>query len=413
MKAIDVIIIGSGPAGLYAAKSFENTELTVLLLEATERVAQKLLISGGGQCNYTNIIDIKDFYNKYGDNGKFLKPAFYKLDNKSTINYFKSKGIDTFVNDLGKVFPKTLKATDILDALLKDCRIAGVKIERNKRVTHISKVEEGEGFLVSGDKFAYSCKRVLIAAGGNSYQHTGSKGDGIKLAARLGCSVVDIKPALAPVFIDKYKFTTLAGISFKDICITIYRKQKKLMDIHGDLLFTHKNLSGPVILNNSRYFEVGDEFKINFMGISYDEFRKKLMTLINDNGKLNIKTILLKEFDVPRRFIELLLDISCIDHDIRCGELKKEQRNSIIRNLTEYSVFVNKLGDFKNSMVTKGGVSLSAINKKTMESKEVKGLYLAGEVMDIDGDTGGFNIQAAFSTGYLAAHSIIKDLKEE
>ena len=411
MKIIDVIIIGSGPAGLYAAKSFEYTGLSVLMLEATDKVGQKLLISGAGQCNYTNIINIKEFYSKYGDNGKFLKPAFYKLDNENTINYFKSKGIDTFVNELGKVFPKTLKATDILSVLVNDCRNAGVKIRNNSRVTHITKKEEV--FEVSGEGFAYNTKKVLIAAGGNSYQHTGSKGDGIKLAAKLGCSVIDIKPALAPVFIEEYSLASLSGISFKDICITIYRKQKKLMDIKGDLLFTHKNLSGPVILNNSRYFEIGDEFRINFVGVRYEELRDKLLKLINSNGKLNIKTILLKEFDMPRRFIELLLDLSGISHDIRCGELKKEERNGLIRNLTEYSAVVSKLGDFKNSMVTAGGVSLSTINKKTMESKEVKGLYLAGEVIDIDGDTDGFNIQAAFSTGSLAAHSIIKCIKGE
>lgn len=407
----DVIIIGAGPAGLFAAKTFKDTKIKVKVFEATNKLSQKLLISGAGQCNFTNNINIKEFFERYGVQGKFLKRAFHFLDNKQTVEYFKFKGLDSFINENDKVFPHTLKSQDLLDVILRDCKGDNISIELNSKVDRIEKV--GEMFNVYVGSKKYESSNVVLAIGGKSYQHTGSAGDIEGFAKSIGCKIKELKPALTPVYVNDYCFTDLSGIALRDITISQYRDNKKQRDIIGDLLFTHKNLSGPIILNNSRYFIKDDELRINMVGYSYEAFNKYIMKLVNENGKLNLRTILQKNLVLPKRLIELVLEVVGVDGSINCGDLKKDQRAKLVKSFVEFKVIIKKLEGFKIAMVTSGGVDLSRVNKNTMESKDVKNLYFAGEVLDIDGDTGGFNIQAAFSTGNLAGMSILKKLGGE
>ncbi|WDV47224.1 NAD(P)/FAD-dependent oxidoreductase [Clostridiaceae bacterium M8S5] len=404
MKLYDIIVIGAGPAGLFTAINTSKENNKILLLEKKKSPAKKLLISGKGQCNITHEGDIKDFLNHYGDNYRFLRSALYNFDNNKLKEFFNKRGIHFISDDNDKVFPKSLKAQDILDVLLNECKTRGVDLRLDSEVTDIKKEEDI--FLVKNKNKTYKSRKVVITTGGCSYQHTGSSGDGYKLAKKLGHTVSKISPALTPVYVKNYAFSDLAGISL-NIPISLYRENKKIRSFRGDLLFTHKNLSGPAIINYSRYIQVGDTLKLNFIGVGEDIFRKEFTKDVTQNGQLYVKTVL-KKYDIAKRLLESILKISEISDDLKCAQLSKKLRNNLIKNLVSYEAIVERLEGFNLAMVTKGGVSIKEVNSKTMQSKIVEGLYFAGEVLDIDGDTGGYNIQAAFSTAKLLADKLFK-----
>jgi len=402
----DVIVIGAGVAGLFSSLSIKNKK--VLLLEKNTSPGKKLLLSGAGQCNYTNNCSTSDFLKKYGDKGRFVKNALYNFTNKDAMDFFENTGITSTIREDNKVFPSSFKASDILDALVKGCKENKTEIIYNEAAEKISYDENNKLFFVKTSKNSYASERLIITSGGKSYANTGSTGDGYVFAKIMGHKIIEPKQALAPVYVKNYKFKDLSGISFENIKISLWKTNKKAKEFAGDFLFTHVNISGPVILNNSRYIEKGDILKINFTGFSNtEEFRKFFENTIINSGKLNVKTVL-RQLDLPKRFIEKIMELANVDEDISCSQLDKKRRKNLMEFLSNYAVIVEKLGDFEIAMVTKGGVSTDEINSKTMESKIVPGLYFAGEVIDYDGDTGGFNIQAALSTGKLAADSINK-----
>ncbi len=403
----DVIVIGAGAAGLFSAISVKNKK--VLVLEKNSSPGKKLLLSGAGQCNYTNNCSIDDFLKKYGEKGRFLKAALYNFTNKNTMDFFENHGVTSTIREDGKVFPSSFKAQDILNTLIKCCMDNKVEIICNESVEKIVYDEINKMFLIKTSKNSYASEKLILATGGKSYPNTGSCGDGYDIAKKMKHKISEPKQALVPVYVENYKFKGLSGISFENIKITLWRNNKKINEFAGDLLFTHVNISGPVILNNSRYIEKGDVLKINFTQFSNEEeFKRYLENTILSSGKLNVKTVL-KQLDVPKRFIDKIIELSGIDDNIICSQLDKNSRKKLIELLSNHAFKVEKLGDFNIAMVTKGGVLTDEINSKTMESKIVNNLYFAGEVIDFDGDTGGFNIQAAFSTGRLAANSINKD----
>lgn len=402
----DVIVIGAGAAGLFSTLSIKNKK--VLLLEKNSSAGKKLLLSGAGQCNYTNNCNIDDFLKKYGDKGRFIKAALYNFTNKDAMEFFEKHGVMSTIREDNKVFPSSFKASDIVDVLVKCCRENNAEIILNESAEKITYDENNKLFLIKTSRNFYASEKLIITAGGKSYPNTGSTGDGYIIAKSMGHKIAKPKQALVPVYVENYKFKDLSGISFENIKITLWRNNKKINEFAGDLLFTHVNISGPVILNNSRYIENGDVLKINFTQFSNsEEFKNYFEDTIASSGKLNVKTVI-KQLNIPKRFIDKIIELSCVDDDITCSKLDKSSRKKLIELITNHALKVEKLGDFHIAMVTKGGVSTDEINPKTMESKIVPNLYFAGEVIDYDGDTGGFNIQAAFSTGKLAADSINK-----
>jgi len=402
----DVVIIGAGPAGLFSALSLNNKK--VLLIEKNKNPGKKLLISGAGQCNYTNNSSIEVFLRMYGENGRLLKTALYNFNNKELISFFKEKGLESLIREDGKVFPITLNSSDILNVLVKSCREKGVEIIYDEAAEKASYDDIKNLFLIKTVKSTYTGINLIIAAGGISYPNTGSTGDGYKLAESFGHTIVKPREALTPVYVEDYNFKDLSGISFENINVSLWRNNKKINEFTGDFLFTHVNISGPVILNNSRYFEKGDILKINFTAYkNSEEFKRYFDDLIIRSGKLNVKSIL-KELKFPKRFIEKIMELSQVKEETTCSQLEKNKRKKLIELLSSFPFRIERLGGFNIAMVTRGGVSANEVNFKTMESKIKSRLYFAGEVIDYDGDTGGFNIQAAFSTGKLAADSINK-----
>lgn len=413
MKNYDVIIIGAGPAGLFAGINAGGENKKVLILERNSSAGRKLLISGAGQCNLTHDGSIKDFLNYYGDNGRFLKHSLLNYTNDDLLSFFRKRGLDFITNENGKIFPNTLKAIDVLNILLQECKKKNIDIIYDQRVEEVNYNKENSSFSVETMDQKYRSKYLVIATGGKSYGNTGSTGDGYAFAKNLGHSIEKAMPSLTPLYIKNYLFSELSGISFENIPITLWRNNKKVKAFKGDILLTHRNISGPGILNFSRYILPGDILRINFIGAENEEgFRLKFIENIQSNGKLMVKTVM-REYPLPKRFTDYILQLIHIPEDLKCAELNKKIRNSLIEMLISFPMEVERLGDFHIAMATRGGVSLKEVNPKTLESRIVTGLYFAGEVLDIDGDTGGYNIQAAFSMGKLAGQAIDKSMKGE
>lgn len=408
MEQYDVIVIGGGPAGLFAAIASQgqggNGLRKVLLLEKNPKPGRKLRLSGAGQCNFTHGGDIKDFLSHYGENGRFLKRALYNFSNQDLIKFFKARGLDFVENPEGKIFPITMKAEDVLEVLLKECDKKAIDILCNHRVERI--VKDADIFHVYTAGREYRGKYVIIATGGMSYPSTGSTGDGYGWARNLGHSISKPAPALTPLYIKDHPFSELSGISFQAINISLWREGKKMKDWQGDVLITHRGLSGPGILNYSRYVLPGDIIKLSFVSAkNEEEFNRQFISLFQDHGKSLVKNAL-KNIPIPERLMQKLMELSDISEKVQCAQLDRERRKKLAGLLYGFPLEVERLGDFNIAMVTRGGISLKEVNPNTMESRLVPGLFFVGEVLDIDGDTGGYNIQAAASTGWLAGNSI-------
>jgi hypothetical protein len=397
----DIIVLGSGPAGLFAALSCRGKK--VLVLEKKSTPGNKLLISGTGRCNFTHHCQLSDFYEHYGANFRFLKPALNSLTNNDLISFFNKNGMQTVVDKNGKVFPASQKAQDVLQVLLNTCKQQKVEIAYSQKVI---KTEKANGhFVVQTESGFYSSMFLIIATGGMSYPSTGSTGDGYHFAKQLGHSIQPPKPSLSPVFVKDYPLASISGVSLQNKKLYLYRGGKKVNEHCGDIGFTHKGLSGPGILDFSRQILAGDVLKLNLIDLRPEDFSNELVVASTKDGKMALQTYL-KKFELPRSLLLLVLQSIFIEPEIRIGEITKIQRNKLVAALCEFPFVIEKVGGFNMAMVTAGGVNLNEVNPKTMESRLVPGLYFAGEVLDIDGDTGGYNLQAAFSMGYLAGKSI-------
>ena len=404
MKQFDVIIVGGGPAGLFAAIMCAEKKQRIAILEKNKSCGRKLLMAGAGKCNITQAGDIHHFLTCYGPNAKFLKHALLSFQNEDLLNFFRKRGLEFMTTEKGKVFPKSLKSQDVLNVLLDECRRRNIEIHYETPVESLEKEEET--FYLKTPKGTYQSKVVVVATGGLSYPHTGSTGDGLIWAKSLGHKIIPTKPALTPLKIKNYELVDMSGTSFEDLSYTLWRGGKKIGTYQGDFLLTHTGVSGPGIINNSRFMQSGDVIKCNFVGAeSIDEFRSQLTKKLNQGGKTLVKTIV-RDLNLTKRFADKVLELCSIDSELKCAELNKATRQKLLTTLTEYEMEVKELGGYHVAMVTTGGVSLKDIKPKTMESKKVSNLYFIGEVTDIDGDTGGYNIQAAMSMGYIAAKAI-------
>lgn len=371
-----IAIIGGGPAGIFCALQAAGEGRDVIVFEKKPAAGRKLLITGSGQCNITHDGEIADFLSRYGDHGTFLRPALMNFTNRDLVRFFADRGLRMETEPGGKVFPATRKAADVLAVLLAECAARGVEVRCGDPVLAVER-DDG-GFLVTTKTGTARAGTLVIATGGASYPATGSTGDGYAFARALGQPVTEVAPALAPVYVEDYPFADLAGISFSNLALAVYRGGKRVGRRTGDLLFTHTGLSGPGVLDLSRAVRPGDVLRVTF----------------------------LSGLPLPERFVRRLLDLAGVPADETCAHLGKKARNALAASLAEFPFQVARLGGFNEAMATRGGVALEGINPKTMASKIVENLYCIGEVLDIDGDTGGYNLQAAFSTAALAARQI-------
>jgi len=402
----EVIIIGGGPAGLFCAHTCASSGKKVMILEKMPSCGRKLLISGSGQCNITHAGEVSLFLGHYGEHGRFVKPCLMQYSNRDLIAFFQDRGLAMDTEEGGKVFPVTRKSSDVMEILLAECSLHGVEIRCSEPVLSAGTVNGR--FLVTTAKETYCADNLVIATGGASYPATGSSGDGYHLAGALGHRTTDIGPALAAVLVRDFPLRDLTGMSFENTPITLVHNGRNVLKHHGDLLLTHTGLSGPGILDISRYIRPGDIVKVSFFPCQEPEQAKSTVTELLMGGKGITVARMLRDLSLPERLVKHLLGQAGVGTGQTCAHLTKGTRNTLASMITGYSFPVRALEGFDRAMVTRGGVTLKEIDPGTMESHLHQGLYFAGEVLDIDGVTGGYNLQFACSSGVVAGRSISK-----
>ncbi len=390
------LIIGSGPAGLAAAIAYGKG---ATVLERNSICGKKLLLSGSGQCNFTNDMAVPDFLEQCEPYSRFLKPALYHFDSQALISLLAERGCPAKVREDGKVFPASFRSSDVRDTLLRIAEDQGATFLYNHVATELKRGKDG--FEIQTNQGVLLCQQLLIAGGGKSYPQTGSDGTAYALAESCGHHIIPPHPALAAIDVQGYGFyKSCAGISLPNIRIKIGKQHYS-----GDLLFTHKGLSGPVIINNSHHLRDGMELRICFAS----EPDKKILALISSSPDRKLVNAL-KALNLPEALLSAILSTCEILPNIKAAELRAAERKRLSAYLDSAPFIISHVEGFATAMLTAGGVDRSEVNPKTMESRLVPGLYFAGEVLDYNLPTGGFNIQMAFSTGHLAGAKAKKEL---
>ncbi len=399
----DLIIIGGGAAGLFAAARAADSGISFCLIEGMKQSGLKLLASGSGQCNLTNAEDIRSFPPRYGKARNFVRPPLLEWTNTDLVDYLEALGLPCEDRGDGKIFPVSRKSRDVRDLLLKKSREGSGEFVWKEPVKALKK--SADGFTVKTVSQEYRSSRVLLATGGLSYPGTGSRGDGYALAEQLGHSILQPQPALTPVFIRDFSLASCSGTAL-NVTLDLYREGRKAGSFEGDLLITHKGFSGPVIVNNSRQMRQGDELRICWVpDRERQELDREILDRISASGRKSLKSGLALE-GVSEALLQELLRRAGLDPAGRMNQLSREGRNSWLKEVFNSVFTVKEPGGFNQAMVTVGGVSLKEVNPRTMESRVCEGLFLAGEVLDVDGETGGYNLQFAFSSAALAVKTM-------
>lgn len=406
----DVAVVGGGPAGMMAAVCAARLGARTALLEKNANLGRKLMITGKGRCNVCNQCDTATFIASVPGNSRFLYSAINRFSPQDTIEYFESLGVPLKTERGNRVFPISDKAADIVDAMKKDVEASGVSILQEEAKALI--IEEGcmQGVKTSSEKRIYA-GRVIIACGGLSYPGTGSTGDGYRLAKQAGHTVVSARPSLVPLVCRQAWCRELQGLSLRNIAIRVTDKSrgKEIYQDFGEMLFTHFGVSGPVILSASAHMRdfTPDRYEISIdvkPGLSFEQLDLRLQ---RDFQKFQNRDFgnSLHEL-LPRKLIPVIVELSGIPAEKKCHQISRQERLDLGKLLKSLMVTVADFRPIEEAIITSGGVAVNEISPKTMESKLVKGLFFAGEVLDVDAYTGGFNLQIAFSTGYLAGNSI-------
>ena len=400
----DLIIIGGGAAGLFAGARAAESGLSFCILEKMNQCGMKLLVSGSGQCNLSHAGDIRDFPARYGKAARFVKPALFELNNRTLVSWLEDRGLPCFDRGDGKIFPRCLDSREVRDLLQRLCRDG--RIFWKQKVLSVT-AEDGFFTVQTGTKSFQGC-RLLICCGGASYPSTGSEGDGYQLARDFGHTVTGPLPALTPVYINPFPLASCAGISLP-VAVELFRQGRKLDRFEGDILITHKGFSGPVILNNSREMAEEDELRISWLpGMERATVEEELQQRRKNSGKKTLKGGLAFS-GIPEALLRSLIALSGLKEESLMAQLSKVGRRSFLDRLCSCPFRINGLGGFQTAMVTAGGVDRKEVNPRTMESRLVPGLFFAGEVLDVDGETGGYNLQFAFSSAALAVKSVSAD----
>ncbi|MEN6374926.1 MAG: NAD(P)/FAD-dependent oxidoreductase [Smithella sp.] len=432
----DVIVVGGGAAGLMAAGKSGLCGAHVLLLEKTDSCGKKILVSGKTRCNLTNAADLKDFITMYGRNGRFLYHAFHHFFRPELLKFFNDYGVSTKLERGGRIFPASDDAHEVVRALERYLADNRVQIKSNIKVTAIQKKKSGF-FEVQTSGETYSAKAVILATGGASWPQTGSTGDGYKISSQLGHNVVDLKPALVPLIVEEIELTkSMEGLNLRNVRATAFQGRAKEIDAQltpqinygrgekktprapviesrfGEMLFTHFGLAGPIILLMS--LAVVEALAVGPVSILIDlkpaltreQIRVRLQKDFDSHGKRKISEIM-KEY-LLGKMIKPFLALTSLDPEKQAHQIKASEKDEIIEHLKALRFNIKSALPLSRAIVTAGGVALAEIDPRTMASKLIPGLYFCGEVMDIDADTGGYNLQAAFSTGYLAGECAAK-----
>jgi predicted Rossmann fold flavoprotein len=400
----DVIVAGAGAAGLVAAFRAAERGRRTLILEKNQRPGVKILMSGGTRCNITHATDNRGIVEAYGPPGRFLHSALAALGVDDTLELFHAEGVATKVEETGKVFPVSNKASDVLAALLQRLERSGAALALGEPLTGLA-IEE-DGFEVTTPQRSFMAGRVILTTGGQSYPGSGTTGDGYRMAAEFGHTIVPPRPALVPLTVAPAWPLELRGITLPDVGVRILDGAKVLAARRGSLLFAHFGLSGPVILDVSRVVSGHAEprrltAELDLLpGCREEEISDWLRTEALSSGKKQLAGILSAR--LPRRLCDTLLSLTDLPVDRLAAGLRKEERQRLVERIKHLAVGLTGTLGFKKAEVTAGGVALGEVDSRTMQSKKVPNLFLAGEILDLDGPIGGYNFQAAWSTGWLA-----------
>lgn len=407
---MNIAVIGGGPAGLVSAGICSQSGAAVILIEKNAKLGKKLYITGKGRCNLTNNCSVEDFLLNVPTNPRFLNSAIRAFTPTDTISFFEKLNCPLKTERGNRVFPESDKSSDIISAFERFLHNNKVKVKLNTACQDI-KINEKQEFEIQTDKGVATVQKLIICSGGASYSSTGSTGELFSIIKRLGHTVIDLKPALCPLILEESCVKDLAGLSLKNVTVEAIFNKKKLYSGFGEMLFTHEGVSGPLILSMSSYINKADiknvEISIDLKP-AIDE--KTLLNRINRDF-LEAKNKLFKNSLnelLPKSLIPIIINLSGISPELQTNSVTAVQRRSLVQLLKNLTFKVKSLDTLESAIITSGGVSVKEINPSTMESKLIKGLYFAGEVIDTDALTGGFNIQIALATGFLAGTNACK-----
>lgn len=406
-----VIVIGGGAAGCMAAVAAAENGQQVTLYEKNEKIGKKLFITGKGRCNVTNGCPVEELFQNVVSNGKFLYSAFYGFDNNSVCDFFEKAGCMLKRERGERIFPLSDHSSDILRALEQRLRQSGVTVRLNTAVKRLWLEQNKIAGVILADGRKQEADAVVIATGGASYPSTGSTGDGYRFAREAGMQVTEIRPALVPFEVAGELCRSLQGLSLKNVSVRLLHRGKELYQGFGEMLFTHFGVSGPLILTASSFYAKakvkGDcELLLDLKpALSMEQLDKRLLRDFEENRKKQFKNALGGLF--PSRLIPVMIETSGIDPEKKVQDITREERRRFAEQIKGMRLAVTGTRNMQEAIVTQGGVSIKEINPSTMQSKRIEGLYFAGEVLDLDALTGGFNLQIAWSTGHLAGNSIV------
>ena len=402
-----VVVIGGGPAGMMAAGTAAQKGNKVTLIEKNEKLGKKLFITGKGRCNVTNASDPENLISNTPGNPYFLYSAFYTFTSDSTINFFENLGVPIKIERGNRAFPKSDKSSDIVRAMGRFLKNTGVTIKLNTAVKDI-KIVDGVVKGVKTDNGFIECDSVIIATGGLSYPVTGSTGDGFKFAKNFGHKVTSLYPSLVPLKVQEKWVNKLMGLSLKNVRISVLTENKEIYSGFGEMMFTHYGVSGPLILSASRFVNniVNKKPKIYIdlkPAMSEKELDTRILRDFNKYANKDFKNAL--DDLLPQKLIPVVISLSGIDETKKVNSITKEERAKLLSIIKNFTFTIVDTTGYSEAVVTMGGVDVDEIDPSTMESKIIKGVFFAGEVIDVDSFTGGYNLQIAFSTGYLAGIS--------
>lgn len=402
----NVIVVGGGAAGMMAAVFAARNGQNVQLLEKNEKLGKKLFITGKGRCNITNAADIEDLFTAVISNPKFLYSGFYSFTNQQVIDFFEELGVKTKIERGERVFPVSDHSSDVIAAFSRELKSLGVSVSLHTEVRELlCEQDKVCGVLLTNGK-KMKADAVIVATGGISYPSTGSTGDGYRFAKETGHRVTELLPSLVPMEVRQWYAKELQGLSLRNIEICITDGKKKLYEEFGEMLFTHYGVTGPVILSASSV--VGKTLRKKELtlhidlkqALSEEQLDKRILREFDANHNKQYKNSIDSLF--PAKLKPVMIELSEIEPEKKVNEITKEERQRLVHLIKDFTMTLTGLRSYNEAIITKGGVSVKEVDPGTMESKKMKGLYFAGEVLDLDAVTGGYNLQIAWSTGYLA-----------